>query len=74
MLEPVTSGSEQTTLTETAGLACHPGEQDTLPAVPGRGGWGRSPLLAEPVTWHKEMINIVGHNREEGKNRACLAG
>ena len=65
MLELLTPGSEQTALAETAvpmGPACHPGEQGTLPAVPGRGGRRRSSLLAEPVTWQKEMINIVGHN------------
>lgn len=62
MLELVTSGSEQTALMESAVLVCRPGEQGTLPAARGRGGQQRSSLLAEPVTWRKEMINIVGHN------------
>lgn len=56
----MTSGSRQTALTEVAGLACHPGEQGTLPAVVG--GRQRSSLLAESVTWQKEMINIERHN------------
>lgn len=54
------------------GLACHPGEQGTLPSVLGRCAWGRLFLLAKPGMWQKEMINIMGKNRAQGKNRACL--
>jgi len=74
VLELVTSGRELTGTAVPGGLACHPAEQGTLPAVLARGGQRRSALLVEPGTWQKETINTEGHNWVQGKNRACLAG